>query len=564
MVGQSVRCRIFVGRQKELAALDEARKSLAQSSGSFVLISGEAGIGKTRLLNEFLGLAHNRRARNVVNTECLQGAQQPLGPIRSLVRTLAPTISLTSVPPTVLRALAQVIPEELPRRVVTRNASFVLEKEQLFSALLAFLRLVCAKRATILTVEDLHWSDDSTLEFLVYLVHRMDAMRLLVVATCRSDELAGNERLLVSMSPLFREPHLRLMTLEPLAAREIRAVVDGTVVGRDPLPEKVAQDIEERSEGNPFFAEELVKDFIEHGSAGVASTQLPLSIRATIAQRLTNLTADERNVLVHAAVLGQRFDPDVLAIVMERDEAALSPALRRARELNLIVDVSRDRLSCRFRHALTHQTIYDDVPAFVARKLHEQILTTLETDAGPGYHIEELAYHAWEAADDVKTLLYNERAGDAAFSLRALPEAFTCFQRALKAATDSDDRARLYERLGALERLQGHYQAACDDFEVAFALRLDRQEFDAAAILAASLTGQRYNVGDQGALAWAERFLDEHQAAIGPGARDHLLVVCARVASAFCDFRSAERFLDSVSDPQHSLPEYSSITSSSR
>jgi len=554
MVGQLVRCRIFVGRRKELAALDAARKSLAQSSGSFVLISGEAGIGKTRLLNEFLGLSHNRRLRNVVNTECLQRAQQPLGPIRSLLRALVPAITLAAMPATVVRALAQVIPEELPRKLVTRNADFVLEKEQLFAALLDFLRLVCAKRATILTVEDLHWSDDSTLDFLVYLAHRMDAMRLLIVVTCRSDELEGNERLLVSMSPLFREPHLRLVTLEPLASRELRALVDGTVVGRDPLPEHVARDIEERSEGNPFFAEELVKDFIEHGAGGKTSSQLPLSIRAAIAQRLTNLSADEREVLAYAAVLGQRFDPTVLAVVMGRDPAALSPALRRARELNLIVDVGRDRLSCRFRHALTRQTIYEDVPSFEARKLHEQILATLETQTGFGHHIEELAYHAWEAGDDAKTVRYNERAGDEAFSMRTLPEASTCFQRALKAATDSDDRARLYERIGALERLQGHYRAARDAFEAAFAIRLEREEFDAAAILAASVTGQRYNVGDQSALEFAERFLEEHQSAIGRSARDHLLVVCARVASAFCDFQAAERFLDSVSDPATLAP----------
>jgi predicted ATPase len=247
MVGQSVRCRVFVGRRKELAALDDARKSLAKSSGSFMLISGEAGIGKTRLLNEFLGLAHNRRARHFVNTECLQRAQQPLGPVRSFVRTLVPTIVLADVPRSVLRALVQVIPEELPRGVVTANADFVLEKEQLFSALLAFFRLVCAKRATLLTVEDLQWSDESTLEFLGYLAHRMEAMRLLVVATCRSDELETNERLLASMSQLFREPNVYRTMLEPLESREIRALVDGSLEGRDSLPEHIARDIELRS-----------------------------------------------------------------------------------------------------------------------------------------------------------------------------------------------------------------------------------------------------------------------------------------------------------------------------
>ena len=550
MVGQSVRCRIFVGRRTELAALEAARRALAKSSGSFMLVAGEAGIGKTRLLTEFLALAGSRRARNLVNTECAQHTVQPFGPIRSILRALVPTIRLSDLSTPILLALAQVIPEELPRDVVARNADVVLEKEPLFSALLGFLRLVCTKRATLVTIEDIHWCDRSTLEFLTYLVHRIDGMRLLVVATCRSDELAANEPLLASLSPLFREPHFNRVVLEPLLPREIRALVDGALEGRHLLPEPVARDIERRSEGNPFFAEELVKDFIEGKDAGRESRQLPGSIRASIAQRLTSFSPQEREILGYAAVLGQRFDPALLAVIMERDSASVVPALRHARDLNLVVDVARGRLTCRFRHALIRQAIYDDFPLFEARKLHAHILVTLEAEDEAELHIEELAYHAWEAGDTAKTLRYNERAGDAAFSLRALPEALVCFERALEAASDLGDRARLYERIAAIERLHGHYQRAREALDAAIAIRLDRGEFDAATVQVANVVGQRYNLGDQDALPYAERFLEEHQQAISPPARDHLLVVCARIASAFQDFRAAERFLNAVSNPE--------------
>src|SRR5215472_13926853 len=159
MLGQSARCRTFVGRRKELAALDDARKMLARSDGSFLLVSGEAGIGKSRLLTEFLDLARDKRARNLITTECIQRAQQPLGPIRSLVRSLIPAIDINAMPPTAVRAVIQLIPEELPRDAVEPIAGYVLEKDQLFAALLELLRQVCAKRATILALEDLHWSD---------------------------------------------------------------------------------------------------------------------------------------------------------------------------------------------------------------------------------------------------------------------------------------------------------------------------------------------------------------------------------------------------------------------
>ncbi|MDP9024285.1 MAG: helix-turn-helix transcriptional regulator, partial [Candidatus Eremiobacteraeota bacterium] len=109
--------------------------------------------------------------------------------------------------------------------------------------------------------------------------------------------------------------------------------------------------------------------------------------------------------------------------------------------------------------------------------------------------------------------------------------------------------ARLFEHVGALERLLGHYQQSLDAFESAVAIRLARSEFDAAALLASSALGQRYNLGDHSALGHAERFLADHGDTLGDTARNHLLVTAARVASALYDIRSAERFLDAVNDP---------------
>ncbi|MEO6836124.1 MAG: AAA family ATPase [Candidatus Tumulicola sp.] len=544
-----MRCRQFVGRVGELAALESARKSLAKSSGSFVLISGEAGIGKTRLLTEFLEGLDRRRARHVVNTECLQRAQQPLGPLRAFLRALVPHVELADLSGAVLGALVQTVPDRLPRGVVEAHSGIALEKDRLFAAVLELLHYVCAKRATILTVEDVHWADDSTLEFLGYVARRMQPMRLLVIATYRSDELGANEGLLLGLSPLLRESAVRRVTLEPLAPPEIRALVHGAAAGRAALPETVALNIEHLSEGNPFFAEELVNDYVEHSGPRSGPSHLPLSIRASITARLSDLSKDERNVIKHAAVLGPRFDPEVLAVVMNCELQDLFPSLRRARDLNLLVDGGRGRLSCRFRHALTRQTVYDELPSFEVRELHARILLTLETGENADDRIEELAYHAWESGDAAKCLHYNERAATATFAMRALPEALVCFERALEAAAQPDDRARLFERIAVLERLLGHYQRAIAAFEAALAVRLDRREWDAAALLAASVLGQRYNAGDAGALDGARRFLREFGAKLSKLARNHLLVAAARVTSAQVSVPSADEFLDQVVDP---------------
>ncbi|HLJ84405.1 MAG TPA: AAA family ATPase, partial [Candidatus Eremiobacteraceae bacterium] len=553
MIGRPVRCRTFVGRRAELATLNQARKSLVKSAGSFVLVSGEAGIGKTRLLAEFLDHARNRREIAIVKTECLQGAQATLGPVRALLRELLGVVAIAELPRKIWHALAQVIPDSLSRDSNAATSDVVLEKDQLFATLLAFLRIVCSKRATVLSVEDVHWSDESTLQFLGYVALRQEQLRLLVIATYRNDEMESNPSLLASMAPLLRAPASVRISLEPFGPGDVRAVIDGTLDGHRTIPDAVARDIERRSEGNPFFVEELVKDFIERDVAGRSSTRLPASIRSMIAHRLAELTPATRDVLNRAAVLGQRFDPAVLALVMECDAAAIVPALREARDHNLLVDSGPGRLSCRFRHALTRQTIYDGVPAFETRSLHERIVQTLEeTDSNA--HIEELAYHAWEAGDARRIVRYNERAGDTAFSMRALPEALMYFERALEKAASPGDRAALFERIGALERLQGHYHRARDSFESAVAIRLDLHQYDAAAMLAASVAGQRYNVGDQNAREYAEQFLTMHGAKMGSAARDFLRVVMARLASAFCDFQSAERLVDAVSDPEALAP----------
>jgi tetratricopeptide (TPR) repeat protein len=130
--------------------------------------------------------------------------------------------------------------------------------------------------------------------------------------------------------------------------------------------------------------------------------------------------------------------------------------------------------------------------------------------------------------------------------MRALPEALRCLERALESASGLEDRARLYERIGALERLQGRYKQACDAFESAVKIRLEQNQVDVATKLATNLVGQLYNMDNHLALPYAERFLRTHRKAIGQVALDHLLVVCARVACAFYDFGAAERYLSTV------------------
>jgi predicted ATPase len=366
-----------------------------------VLIAGEAGIGKTRLLSHFLRRTGEGRARRLATAECLEHAPQALGPIRSLLRSLG--VSATGQAPDVASALAQLAPNEDVARLP------VLEKSELFGALAAVLRSLADDRATILSIEDVHWADAATLEFLAFLAPRIAGSRLLIVATYRSDEVEANEALRSSLARMTRESTVRRIDLRALGPSDFRALLAGALDGHAPVTAATLREIEVRAEGNPFFGEELLKSAIERGE-GSQQSGIPLSIRTSILERLAVLTDEERRVIARAAVLGVRFSPSLLARSLDLDIEEIIPTLRRARDLNIIVEDDADPPRFHFRHALTRQTVYDGLLRTEARRLHQRIVETLEADDN-GAELEELAYHAFEARDRARTLLYNERAG---------------------------------------------------------------------------------------------------------------------------------------------------------
>jgi DNA-binding CsgD family transcriptional regulator len=532
--------------------LNDVRRALAQSQGSTVLISGEAGIGKSRLLAQFLRTAREGRVRNIATAECLEVAQRPFGPIREWVTGLLHKTRVASFSPSIRRALAHLSPDAVAEASAD-DASAPLEKADLLAALAAFLRVVAAERATILVVEDLHWADPSTLEAVTFLSSRVTGTRLMLVATYRSEELATNEALAATVARVLRENGTRTIALDSLSESEVKELIEHTLDGHHSLPREDLRAVERQCEGNPFFAEELLKSAIEHRTRRRVPG-LPLSIRASILERMTALGEEERRIIAGAAVIGYRFDPQVLALTLGLEVDALLPALRRARNLNIVVDDDTAGTRFRFRHALTRETIYADMMPFDARRSHARILGILESLSDPNAHLDELAYHAWAARDAAKTLEYNERAGEAALEVHGTVEARLYYERALSVATDSDDEARLLERVGAVAQLQGRSPDALDAFEAALAIRRGRAEYDSAADLVRMIITERNNVSDLDGVGLGESFLAECGHRVGDGSRDALLALMARLASARFDFAAAESALSRLVAPEAMAP----------
>lgn len=545
MIAQPVVCPIFVGRSAELAILHDARRALSMSRGSFVLVGGEAGIGKSRLLAQFLGFTtRNRRPLYVASAECIEHAELPFGPFRTLLASLARSMP-AGHPPAAARALDQLT---APHAVAGANQ---LEKNELFEGVVAFLRSVSSKRAAILTIEDIHWADRSSLELLGYIAPRLAGTRLLLIATYRSDEVDARPDLFAALSRLSREPTVSRIALEALDPVETSELVIAALRGRTALASEMRNDVVRRSEGNPFFAEELLKEALEAPRLP-GEARLPISIRGMIAGRLALLSEEHRRIVTHAAMLGYRFEPEILALTLGRELEDVLPALRRGRDLNIFVE--EDGARFRFRHALIHRVARGDLLHVEARRAHERILRTLEALPEHDRYVDMMAYHAAQAQDAEKTLRYSERAAGIALDMRALPEARALFEQALSVVPDRGSAARLLERVGYVAETQGVLDEAADRYEAAMYAYRELGDVDLATSLVNKLTVCRNNLGDRSVVAFGEAFLAEYGERASRGVRDHFLATLARLAMISYDAERAAALLARIEAPDELVP----------
>jgi len=436
---------VFIGRAAELdrlcAALDRARAR----QPSFVLVAGEAGIGKTRLVTEFSIRARESGARVLVGGSLQVGATGlPYAPIVGALRPL-----LRSLPPERLDELlgagrvelAHLVPDLAPSEAgVERDGALTSAAYQarLFEVVLELLLRLANERPLVLVLEDVHWSDAASRDLVRFLARNARGARLLVVATYRSDELHRRHALLPLLAELQRLDQVDDFELAAFGADEVAAQLAG-ITG-----EAVAGDLVEtvlvRSGGNPFFAEELMAS----GQAGLALTR---SLRDTLEGRLRSLEANGQHVLRVASVGGVQVDHRLLASVVDLAEPDLVDALREAVEHHLLVPTAPGEApGYSFRHALVHEVVYDGLLPSERTQLHAAFARAIE--AHPEVRMDEptrttavLAHHWLMAHDLERALPAAIEAGRAAAVGLAFAEARTYLERALELWPKVDSRA---------------------------------------------------------------------------------------------------------------------------
>lgn len=489
----SVVCRPFLGRERELAELAALHKSATQGRGAIALVSSDAGVGKTRLVTEFRRLTGGRAL--IAEHACREYIQAPLLPFAEILSTFVgkvPAVAESlSDDVALLRHLASGEPPAGKGR---------LERIDRLQALVRIFEALTAKHALVAIVEDIHWADAATLDLLQYLLAIVDRTRLLVLATFRRDELRRGSALLPVIGRLVRHVAVREIVLPPFDTESCEHFVRMALFGHRTAPDQIRA-IVRRSEGNALFAEELARSTVEHRirDAGI----LPLSIRSAILERLEPLESDDEQVLVQAAAIGRTFDARFLASTLGREPASVLPALRRARDLQLVIERDPEGLSFAFRHALIQETLEGELLASERRTIHYRILDALEAvpDADPG----EFAYHAWAAGDAQRTLRYGEAAGDRATLIAAFEDAARFYERALEAAPDVAECERLGRKVAEAYVHAGFLERAVNAEKRVLAWLRARGDSDGAADLVATIGGHLWNSGHvDEARAWLQ------------------------------------------------------------
>ncbi len=446
MVVRPVLCRPFIGRRDELAYLRERRLEAGSSRGGLILIAGDAGVGKSRLIAEFCGsLAYSRW--RIGHGPCLEDARRPYGPILDVLARFD-------------RSGAELTP--------------AATKQEQFDAIVERLAEIAAKTALIIVVEDLHWADAATLELLAYLGTSVHRMRVLILGSFRPDELHPEHPAVTGVAKIARTARAGRIDLAPLHGVELRTFIDEALEGIM-LADETRRAIALAGDGNPFFTEELLKNAVERelGNEERGRRELPLTVRATLLDRLRPFDENERRVVRQAAVIGRTFPLDLLAATLETGAPALLPILRRARDFQLVEELSPTLF--RFRHGLTRDAIYGEFLGAELQPLHRGIAFALESAPEHERNVEALAYHWWAAGDAERSARYNELAGDAAGRVHAHEDAIAFYERALEAKElEAAARAAMVMKiadrrvaLNATEEANKTYGAAAELFRQA-------------------------------------------------------------------------------------------------
>ena len=447
---------VFVDRRSEREAVARALARAASFGRQAAFVTGEPGIGKTRLVSEIACQAH-AGGTVVLAGRCDEGLGLPYQPFAEALEHLvehAPAELLERHVDRYGDSLGRLVPGLVPRAPRgmpdTARAS-ESERYVLFGAIEGMLAAAGAAGPVLLVLEDLHWADLPTLKLLRRLLGSPRRSSLVVLCTCRINELGDDHPLRQLLADIHREPDVLRLELDGLGAGDVAELLRGLGDARfESASEELVGTLESSTNGNPFFITELVRNLVEtdaltseHGRWGIAAdidpaADLPVSVTETLARRLGRMGEDVRACLRIAAVIGQEFDLELVSQLAGVTSAA--SALDLARRDGILVEIPGRSARLRFAHALMQRYLYIELGRARRAELHGRIASAIEARVDEGRaSAAEVARHLLAAADADRTrvLRYAVIAGNEALSKLAPDDARRWYQLAFEMLSEA-------------------------------------------------------------------------------------------------------------------------------
>jgi tetratricopeptide (TPR) repeat protein len=442
----------FVERQTELTVLDAALAQAGAGHGLVVAVVGEAGVGKSRLVDEFVQATHTQGWLVLDSAAVSYSQATPYFPVLDLLRRYChvedgdDTGIIQAKVTEQVRTLDAALHDTIPALLALLDALpadspfWQLDPTQRRQHTLAALKRVLLRQSQglpmLLVCEDLHWLDTETQALLESLIESLPTVRLLLLVNYRPDYRHG----------WGSKTYYMQLRLDPLPPASADAFLQA-LVGDDPSLASLTQLLIQRTEGNPFFLEKSVRTLVETGvlvgepgayrvARALPTMQMPATVQAVLAARIDRLPPEEKRLLQTAAVIGTEVPLPLLQVVGELPEEALRLGLTHLQDAEFLYEVSLfPELVYTFKHALTQEVAYGSLLLERRRVLHARIVAALEALAGDQVveQLERLAHHALQGEVWDKALAYSRQAGEKALTRSAHREAMGYFEQALRA-----------------------------------------------------------------------------------------------------------------------------------
>jgi hypothetical protein len=449
-------CPVLVGRQFELATVEDALIDAARADGGFVVISGDAGMGKTRLTTEAQGLAAKLGFTSLRGGCAPTDVAIPYLPLleaagNRLARTNLARVrdSVGTAATDLVHLFPQMVSDQPPMALNSGGESSL----RLFESVVMLLSALSEGGPLLLTIEDLQWSDPSTRDLVDYLARRAPSLPFLVIATYRSDELHRRHPLRSTVHGWRRGGLAEFVELAPLKRADVRAMSEAIL--DDEVSDEFRDYIYERTEGSPLALEEMLRDAIDRGDVfrsengwdrkPLAQLRIPREVAEVVLLRLDRLDPKSASILDAASVLGRSFSYSVLAAVTDLRSSAVRAALDELVKGQMLEPDTEVRGHFRFRHALIQEAVYEQILSPHRDELHLRVADVLRRTHASAVEVGNHLLRGGRVDDAVPVLLVAAQEAMTNFAALTAVEVYT---RVLPHILDRALRAQVLCRLG--------------------------------------------------------------------------------------------------------------------